>query len=123
MLIWPEPPLNLDTAAEARAGTAARFNVTHGPRAISTAPPLDAAADIRERQLAVLSATFPAWTITFGADLFGGLIWIAELRVAPSLELATAGVERRVQRGDPIELMTALTWQAWRIETASRRSF
>ncbi|HEY9371010.1 hypothetical protein [Streptomyces sp.] len=118
MPIRPDAPPTLDTAAAARAETAARFNATRGPRAISTAPPLDAVADIRERQRAVLTATFPAWTITYGTDLFGGLTWIAELRDAPSLELATAGVERRVQRGDPIELMTALTWQ---IETASRR--
>lgn len=70
-----------------------------------------AVLDIREMQRNVLAGTFPDWQVTYGLDLFGALLWCADLRRPISLNMATAGVVRRVEAPNPIRLAALLAAQ------------
>jgi hypothetical protein len=70
-----------------------------------------AVLDIREMQRNVLAATFPDWQVTYGLDLFGALLWCADLRHPINLDMATAGVVRRMEAPDPIRLAALLAAQ------------
>ncbi|MGW0806863.1 hypothetical protein [Nonomuraea sp. NPDC002799] len=76
--------------------------------------------DVRDRQLSVLRNTFPNWEIGYEVGPSGLWIWRATARWTLTLEMVTAGMLREVQRGDPVSLMAALTWQAWAMERIVR---
>ncbi|MFC5834357.1 hypothetical protein [Nonomuraea insulae] len=76
--------------------------------------------DVRDRQLSVLRNTFPNWDISYALDPAGHWIWSAVARQELTLEMATAGAVRKVHSGDPVNLMAALTYQAWLVERATR---
>jgi hypothetical protein len=68
--------------------------------------------DWTARQRAVLTRTFPEWTIISEADTFGRPWWTAHLLYEVSLEMATAGIDRTVRRTSAVSLAAALTLQA-----------
>lgn len=76
--------------------------------------------DLRDRQLSVLRNTFPNWNIGYEFAPSGRCVWTATAPWRLTLEMVTAGILRTVQRGDPIDLMAALTYQVVLIGQVSR---
>ncbi|MGP3935323.1 hypothetical protein [Nonomuraea sp. KM88] len=66
--------------------------------------------DMRDRQLAVLRLTYPQWTIFY--EVFStGWIWRAVPSWQLSVEMLTAGLRPRLERGNPVALMAELSNQ------------
>ncbi|MEU6712875.1 hypothetical protein ABZ897_15455 [Nonomuraea sp. NPDC046802] len=76
--------------------------------------------DVRERQLAVLSNTYPAWDIDLVQDPSGAGYWLAVLRREFTPELVRAGVHPHIRQPDAISLATTLAWQSSLLHGASR---
>ncbi|MFG1696897.1 hypothetical protein [Nonomuraea sp. NPDC049309] len=74
--------------------------------------PVALAENLRERQLAVLRGTYPAWDIAQEHDWTGKLWWTAVPKQSLTVELVAAGVVRKVRCEDPIALATALAWRS-----------
>ncbi|MEV1170736.1 hypothetical protein [Nonomuraea sp. NPDC049784] len=78
--------------------------------------------DLRDRQLAVLRDTYPAWGIVLERDSAERLWWIAVPRRSLTVELVAEGVTRIVRGEDAIDLATALAWQATLINNVENRA-
>ncbi|GAA1610631.1 hypothetical protein GCM10009733_003520 [Nonomuraea maheshkhaliensis] len=78
--------------------------------------------ELRDRQLAVLHGTYPAWDITLERDSTERLWWTAVPRRSLTVELVTEGVMRIVLCEDAIALATALAWQSTLINNVENRA-
>ncbi|MGW0807204.1 hypothetical protein [Nonomuraea sp. NPDC002799] len=76
--------------------------------------------DIRDRQLSVLRNTFPRWHISYALDPDDRWVWTARTGRDLTSGAITTDVLQVVHRGNPVELMAALTYQAWLTERATR---
>ncbi|MFI7452397.1 hypothetical protein ACIBQX_33225 [Nonomuraea sp. NPDC049714] len=78
--------------------------------------------DLRDRQLAVLRGTYPAWDIALERDSTERLWWTAVSRRPLTVELMAEGVMRIVRCEDAIALATALAWQSALINNVENRA-
>ncbi|MFC4006855.1 hypothetical protein ACFOY2_06465 [Nonomuraea purpurea] len=68
--------------------------------------------DIRDRQLAVLRNTYPAWNIDLVQDVAGAACWVATLCCELTPALVRAGVFKTIRQSDAIALAATLAWQS-----------
>lgn len=78
--------------------------------------------DLRDRQLAVLRGTYPAWDIALDRDFRERLRWTAVPRRPLTVEFVAEGVMRIVHCEDAIALATALAWQSTLISNVENRA-